>query len=463
MVIRQGLCAVVSLSLCLGFSSPAASQSFAAPQSPAAPQDFQSLWEISCIIRNDKFDYVLPGAMRRNGIDMWIVIDHGRGTEPMMLDFGIETAYGHGAYVFYDGGGDRIERYSLGGPGSSEMAGKCGAYDEITGGDDLRSIVYDRDPQTIALNYLDPPIRGEGVHIADGLSYSDYKLLEEELGEKYAERFVSAQHLIADFHGEHVAAEIIEFSKVGDITRTLIERALSNEVITPGKTTYYDVSRWLEQRREAMGLRRTWFPGVAFPGPDFQGYQAPARGEGTERVIQPGDIVYIDWGLNRNNFSTDIKRFAYVLAEGETAPPPGVLAAFEETKKVREIIRKNVRSGRTGREQLDELKQHIRDAGYVYTEVERPSEVPGIEVNVGMHAAGNIAHDLAAGLAEWSPELTNYEVRPNAILSLEFRVFTPADEWNGEKIPVAIEENVLVTEHGIEWLYPPQDRVLVIR
>ncbi len=64
----------------------------------------------------------------------------------------------------------------------------------------------------------------------------------EELGEKYVERFVSAQRLIADFHGGHVVSEIIEFSKISDITRRGIERALSNEVITPGKTTYYDIA-----------------------------------------------------------------------------------------------------------------------------------------------------------------------------------------------------------------------------
>ena len=47
---------------------------------------WESQWEISCMIRKDKFDFVLPKAMRRNNIDMWIVIDRGRGTEPMILD-----------------------------------------------------------------------------------------------------------------------------------------------------------------------------------------------------------------------------------------------------------------------------------------------------------------------------------------------------------------------------------------
>lgn len=420
----------------------------------AADDDFVSPWEFSCMIRNDKFDYVLPNAMRRNNIDMWIVFDHGRGSEPMMLDFGIETAYGQGIYIFFDGGG-RIERIVLG--GRSDLAEACGAYDKYARLEDLRTIIEERDPKRIGLNIAEDPDEGEGIRLADGLSYTDYKYLEKELGEKYARRFVTAQHLIADFHGERVAGEIIEFSKVADITRRELERALSNEVITPGKTTHNDVARWLEERREAMGLHRTWFPTLYTHLPD--------GGEigGTERVIQRGDIVQIDWGLNRNNFSTDMKRFAYVLREGEVEAPPGVLHAFEEAKKVREIIRKNVRSGLTGRVQLDQLKKVIRDAGYVYTERERAGDAPGIEVNVGMHAAGNISHDVSAGLFEIYPERTKYEVRPNLILAMEYIVFTPADEWGGRKIPVNIEENVLVTERGIEWLHPPQDRVLLIR
>ena len=100
---------------------------------------------------------------------------------------------------------------------------------------------------------------------------------------------------------------------------------------------------------------------------------------------------------------------------------------------------------------------------YTYTHVERAGDVPGIEVTIGLHGMGNVAHDVAAGLAEFSPEMMDWEVRPNAFLSLEFRIYVPWDEWDGEKITVAIEENVLVTEHGIEWLHPPQDRVLLIR
>ena len=80
-----------------------------------------------------------------------------------------------------------------------------------------------------------------------------------------------------------------------------------------------------------------------------------------------------------------------------------------------------------------------------------------------MHGMGNIAHDVAACLAEFSPELTEYEVRPNAFLALEFRIFYPSKEWGGRKIPVNIEENVVITDRGLEWVHPPQNEILLIR
>ena len=411
-------------------------------------------WEIDCAIRHDKFDYVLPTAMRANDVDMWIVLDRGRGTEPLALDFGISSVNGQGIYVFSDRGGNRIERIQLG--HETDLARACGAYDHFGDPEELRAIVAERDPGRIALNYLETPNNREGLHMGDGLSHSDHGLLLRELGETYSSRFVSAQRLIADFHGERVASELVEFAKAAQITRLYLERALSNEVIEPGVTTHNQVAWWLEEQRRRMGLHRAWYPTVYVHLPD--------GGEiaNTDRVIQRGDVLQIDWGLVRNNFGTDMKRFAYVLREGEEEAPAGVREAFSESHKVGRIIRGNVRPGETGRVQIDRLKQIIENAGYAYTEDEVASDAPGIEVNVGMHAAGNIGHDLSAGLFEIYPVRTEYTVRPNHIISLEYIVFTPAAEWGGGKVPVNVEENAVITDRGIEWLVPPQRDVLII-
>jgi Xaa-Pro aminopeptidase len=343
--------------------------------------------------------------------------------------------------------------------GEPELLAGAGIYDIFENPRGLRRFVAERDPNRIGVNMSTAKelFVPEGLHLSDGLSHMDYVNLKKALGEPYASRLVSAEKLISDFRSERVAGEIIEFSKIANITRKLIERALSNEVITSGKTTMNDVCWWLEEKRHALGLESGWHPTVFLSPPDGNEIS------NTDRPIQPGDVLQIDWGIGRNNFFTDLKRFAYVLKEGETEVPRGIKRAFDESRKIRELVKRNVKSGKTGREQLDNLKQLVAKAGYVYTEEERPRDVDGIEVNIGMHAAGNLGHDVGGSLFEIFPLRTTYEIRPNSLIAFEFIVFTPAAEWGGNKVPVCVEENALITERGIEWVHPPQNRILVIR
>jgi Xaa-Pro aminopeptidase len=420
-------------------------------------QDGKEDMAIANMIRADKFNYVLPKAMRNNNIDMWIVIDKGRGTEPLFRDLGFATSNGNGIFIFTDRGGKRIERAVLGGEPEALVESKT--YDIFERVGSLKAFVKERDPKRIGINMststeLWPP---EGLHLMDGLSHTDYVNLKKDLGEPYAYRLVSAEKLISDFRSERVAGEIIEFSKIANITRRLIERALSNEVITPGKTTMNDVCRWLEEQQKMQGVERGWHPTVFLSPPDGNEIA------NTERVIQPGDVLQIDYGVGKNNFFTDLKRFSYVLKEGETEIPVWVQKAFDNSRFIRELIRENVRSGKTGREQLDNLKRLVAEAGFVYTEEERPSDVKGIEVNIGMHAAGNLGHDVGGSIFEIYPYRTTFEIRPNSLIAFEFIVFTPTVEWGGNKVPVCVEENALITDRGIEWVHPPQEQVLVIR
>lgn len=414
-------------------------------------------WAMSCNIRSDKFDYVLPDAMRDNDIDMWIVIDKGRGTEPLARDFGPASSNGNGIIVFTDRGGDRIER-AVFGRGVDEVK-DCGVYDTFGYPTDIAKFVKARDPKRIGVNFTTDqelyPM--EGRHLSDGLSLTDFKNLERTLGEPFASRLVSAEKLIAQYRGRRVATELIEFSKIADITRLLLDRALSNEVITPGVTTLGDVMWWLEEQRAEYGLESGWDATVYVSLPDGD------EVGNTHRTIRRGDVVQIDFGIGKNNFFTDMKRFAYVLREDEENLPVWVETAFDNAMVIRKLIRKNVTSGGVGRQKLNALKKLVSESGFVYTEDEHASDVAGVEVNIGMHPAGNLGHDAGAALFQIYPVRTDYEVQPNSIISLEFIVFTPTQEWGGNKVPVNIEENVLVTPHGIEWLHVPQDRPRVIR
>ena len=96
---------------------------------PAYAQEARRRWEMQRQIRLDKFEQVLPRAMRDNGIDMWIVAVKENHYDPLWNDLGRGYVSGIGYYVFTDRGGDRIERAALG--PSGYLLNESGAYDII--------------------------------------------------------------------------------------------------------------------------------------------------------------------------------------------------------------------------------------------------------------------------------------------------------------------------------------------
>jgi len=77
------------------------------------------------LMRNDKLDLVLPGAMRDNNVDMWIHVD--RSGDLMQRYFGSTSGY----LIFTDLG-DRIERAVFGGSaGAVEKIDVHGSFNLI--------------------------------------------------------------------------------------------------------------------------------------------------------------------------------------------------------------------------------------------------------------------------------------------------------------------------------------------
>ena len=114
------------------------------------------------------------------------------------------------------------------------------------------------------------------------------------------------------------------------VTDVLTQRAFSNEVITPGKTTVGDVRWWFMQQVNNLGLD-VWFQ------PDLR-IQRHNREPGktqqflsvTEEsaVIQRGDVIHIDCGVNYMGLSTDWQKMGYVLRPGEKDVPEGLKKAL---------------------------------------------------------------------------------------------------------------------------------------
>ncbi|HXH06454.1 MAG TPA: M24 family metallopeptidase [Vicinamibacterales bacterium] len=450
---------LLSLALTIG-----AAAMFAA-EIPAGAQEARRRWAQMCEIRRDKFDYILREAMRENDIDMWIVMMREGHYDPLYDDLGRGYPGRVGYYVFTDrrpapaaaraeAGPSRfparIERAALG--ISGPLLEGCGAYDIVTSSFDLRAFVAERAPRRIGVNM------SEAIGAADGLSHTAYLELARTLGEPWASRLVSAEKLVSDFRSRRVASEIAAFGEAAQISRLLAERALSNEVIAPGRTTLEDVAWWLQDRLLERGLTSAFdMPSVYVTGP--KGIEAVSN----RRVIRRGDLLMIDWGVCLMNFCTDMKRIAYVLREGEDRVPAGLQRAFDQAVKAREIVRRTILPGRRADETLALVNRRLEEAGFAVMEAfDQPSATPRTDVIVGCHSVGNLGHDVGPSIAWFTPRQLTFAIRPTNLLSIELFAWTPAPEWQGRKVRIPLEDDAMVTERGVEWIAPPGDRILLI-
>ena len=205
----------------------------------AQAQEEDELREWNHRIRREKFDIVLPEVMRNNDVDMWIHVMRLAIPDTFGAE---ELGSTSGVFVFTDRGGDKIERAILGrrwgarqrarggGAAYRDPIEELGAYDIIGAPifvreplagpmieydfrfKGLREFVAARDPQRIALNYKGDLGEWETYTdfggARDGLSYTDYRLLAEELGDKYASRLVSSEYVMMDYILRKVPSEI---------------------------------------------------------------------------------------------------------------------------------------------------------------------------------------------------------------------------------------------------------------
>lgn len=425
----------------------------------AYSQEARARYQIMNLIRKEKLDLILPGAMRDNNVDMWIHAMRRGDPDAFDLDFGATAGW----IIFTDRGGDRIERALLG-HDFAYLADES-VFDVFGPESDLTGFVAERDPKTIAVNM------SEWLTHADGLSHTQYLKLVRMLGDKYASRLTSSENVITDFRVRRVQREIIAFANISEIQRQIMESAYRH--IKPGVTTREDVGWWAQDRQMEKGLWTSLY-GTSMPG--VQHSEVSDRSETRKRdyILQPGDLLSWDTGLRWLNFGTDWKRNAYLLREGETDVPDNVAKAWKHGLDARPIIRRNIKVGRTAGETLKAVVAALEEAGYVYTpfeDTDRDREIvaalgdnpkPGISIDC--HTVGNTGNSevsVGPAFAPFRPYRGHVMIQPNNLFSFEYIVHTWIPEWN-RRLAINFEDNHIVTANGVEWLYPPNEKIILV-
>ncbi|MBD3411254.1 MAG: M24 family metallopeptidase [Ignavibacteriales bacterium] len=297
----------------------------------------------------------------------------------------------------------------------------------------------ERDPKTIAINYsLD-------ANLADGLTHGMYlKLMELLEGTPYAERLVSSEEIVATLRGRKSDEELRRIKKAIEITEGLFDEV--EGFIEPGKTER-EIAAFLHKRVDDMGLETAWgrsgCPAV-FTGPDTAG----AHAEPTDRRVERGHILNMDFGVKFEGYCSDMQRTWYVLEEGETEAPPEVERGFQTLLESIERAFAAVKPGAQGCEVDDAARNFLIANNY-----------PEYPHGLG-HQVGRVAHDGGAGLF---PRWERYGALPFIPLE-ERQVFTIEPRLPVEKRgTVTMEEMIVITADGAEYLSHPQKALRYIR
>lgn len=442
------------LLLCLATSLEA--QSRPGPRVPEA--DALLSWSQQLAVRESwltkKHALLLP-MMRRHGIGMWIVVNEEFHDDPITPFIAPPRPYtgNRDLFVFIDAGDAGLKKFAVTGYTEENLARFFDApfTEPRPPAATLRDLYQQYKPATVGL-----AIKGTRGQTRS-LGYDAYRFLAETLGPDAEKTFMSAAELTQEYLDTRLPEEAEHFRTAVAVTEAITKRALSNAVITPGKTTVGDVRCALYDMLGAAGVR-TWFQPdlrvqrASEENPTSRGFLAIAP---ESMVLKPGDAVHVDFGISYMGFDTDWQKMAYILKPGEKDAPAGLKQALANANALQDALTQKVaRPGMTG--------------GAVFNGVMAEMRARGIEAMIYSHPIGNQGHGLGTSIDFRSPlrsdtTAQNARLRLGSYLSVELNAATPVAEWGGKKVFVMMEDDAYLTEMGYRFFRPRQEAWYLIR
>ena len=321
---------------------------------------------------------------------------------------------------------------------------ETGAYNSVVGfvegiKEPFQSYMKKLNPKSIALNY------SEGSEIADGITHGMFLTIFNMLKEIGLEdRIVPAEKIVSALRGRKSDSEIDNIKSAIKVTEEIFDKVTG--FIKPGKTEK-EIAAFIKSEVEKRNLEYAWEPAVCpavFTGPETAGaHYAP-----TDKKIERGHVLNMDFGVKWNGYCSDMQRTFYILKDDETEAPEDVMKGFNTIVDAIESAKQAIKPGVIAKE-IDAIARNIVvKNGY--------EEFPH---GLG-HQVGRFSHD---GTALLGPPWEKYAQKPFLPLE-EGMVFTiePRLDVPGRGT-ATIEEMVVVTKNGADWLSHPQKEIILIK
>lgn len=378
-----------------------------------------------------RLDHLVPELMRREQIDMWILIAREYNEDPVlltMLPATWQSSRRTTILVFFDpGDGAEIERFAVARYNIGFFETQWFPDQEPDQWKRLGQLIEERNPQNIGVNF------SEHFAAADGISHTDFQNLRDSITPELQEKIVSAENLSIGWLETRTEEEMVVYRQINRIAHHIIAEGLSEAVITPGITTTDDVAWWFRERIRDLNLT-TWFhPSVSIFRSDAPAHSGDFSDYADSDVIMPGDLIHMDLGIEYLRLTTDTQRNAYVLRSGETDATEGLKNALKVGNRLQDILTNEFVTGRTGNE--------------ILAAALRKAEEEGIVATIYTHPLGYHGHGAGPTIGLWDqqggvPGKGDYPLYPNTAHSIELNAEVFIPEWN-RNILIMLEEDAI--------------------
>lgn len=302
----------------------------------------------------------------------------------------------------------------------------------------LVEYLNDNKPNMIAINYSRNSV------IADGLPHGLYlNLLEHLKGTGYEKKLVSSEEIVSALKGRKSETELSIMQEAVDKTLEIFDKVTC--FIKP-KITELEIADYIKsivkEKEYGLAWEEDSCPAV-FTGPDALG----AHSGPTDKKVEKGHLVNIDFGIQYKGYCSDLQRTWYVLKDGETSAPEPVQQGFNVIRDAIQMVVDKLKPGVLGCEMDDIARGYVIEQGY--------EEYPH---GLG-HQVGRKVHDGGGGLL---PRWERYgntpfmRVEENQVYTIEPRV--PVEGYGVS----TLEEEVVVRKGGAEFISKPQKKLMLI-